>query len=92
LRPDRHQPHTLKIGERPFIITVLAVLVSLGMARTPQLQYISHRGPVCNLPPKLIPYSLARVPQEYPRPQLDQPTRQHAPPFPRKFLQDHHKH
>jgi hypothetical protein len=45
------------------------------VTRTPHLHHEAHRRTGRDLPPQLIPDPLTRVPQECPRPDLDQPAR-----------------
>src|SRR5437588_605878 len=58
LLADRHQPKLFKITEHSFTVAILTILVPLRVARTPQLQDVSQRRPLRNLPPQLIPDSL----------------------------------
>ncbi len=89
---QRNQRQSFEVFEHALAFAVLAVVEPLRLAIAPQLQDIPRRRPLGQLFPEFIPDPLGRIPQEDSRAQLQEPSRQHAPPFLGDFLQDHQEH
>ena len=69
----RDQGQSFKVGQLPTAAALLAVSEPLRLGALRELEDITHCLPVGHPGPQLIPDPLARIAQEDPRPDLDQP-------------------